>query len=716
MDINKKAIHRITHKYFSLQAKLGLSFSILTIVTSAMLTLTLYQAVRGRLREDIRQRLYDIVNVSALQVDGDKHATLVDPDQEGSTTYMHIKSILQKIRDKGTDIRYVYTWRRNTKGQLIFVVDAETDPKKISHLGDVYTSSEPSILAELATLDHTAVDEKFNTDEWGIWLSGYAPFYRSDGRMEGILGMDIAASNVILHERHFLWIALGVFTATIPLALILGWLIGRKLAAPIARLKVGSERIAEGDLNHRVVIQSNDEVGSLAIAFNNMTQNLQNVIIAREQEIAARRQAEHVIQQNSEAQAVLNKLLSISLESLELKETLDRSLKLIITVPWLQLESKGCIFLVEDDTNNLVMTVQYKLPEILSNLCQKVPFGKCICGQAASNRIIQFVNCVDEHHDVRYDGVRPHGHYCVPIISTGKVIGVVCLYITEGYVNSRENEDFLMVVANTLAGIILRKKSEESLENANSELEATVEKLTAANHELEEFAYIAAHDLKSPVRAIGSLAGMISNDCRDILNEQSKQQLDMLVQRTERMNEFINGILKYVTLKYVTVQKEKVDIHDVVNWVIAQMGTSKETVEITVENELPVVMCQRIHLTQIFHNLLDNAVKYMDKPKGRIKIGCVEKDNYWEFSVADNGSGIEEKYFDKIFQIFQRLTSRDEIEGTGIGLSLVRKIVELYSGKVWVKSIIGEGSTFFFTLPKQEIGVKNEKLYANIIN
>jgi two-component system, LuxR family, sensor kinase FixL len=142
----------------------------------------------------------------------------------------------------------------------------------------------------------------------------------------------------------------------------------------------------------------------------------------------------------------------------------------------------------------------------------------------------------------------------------------------------------------------------------------------------------------------------------------------------------------------------------------------KEAVEIIIEDDLPVVTGQRAHITQVFQNLLDNAVKYMDKPKGQIKIGCVEQDNFWKFSVADNGPGIEEKYFDKIFQIFQTLTRRDKVEATGIGLSLVRKIVELYGGKVWVESKLGQGSTFYFTLLKQKTGVKNEEPYADIIS
>jgi signal transduction histidine kinase len=119
---------------------------------------------------------------------------------------------------------------------------------------------------------------------------------------------------------------------------------------------------------------------------------------------------------------------------------------------------------------------------------------------------------------------------------------------------------------------------------------------------------------------------------------------------------------------------------------------------------------------QVFQNLLSNAVKYMDKPKGLIKVGCVEEDSFWKFNITDNGPGIEEKHFERIFQMFQTLAPRDEFESTGVGLTVTKKIVELYKGKIWVESKVGEGSTFFFTLPKQDIGAeKNEELQTGVV-
>jgi signal transduction histidine kinase len=538
MRTNKLNSDGKTSRYFSLQTKLTLSFSILLITASAVSIFVLYQIVRKESRESIRQQIYDIVSISALQIDGDAHSTLVDPNQENNAAYTQIKDLLQNIRRQETDIHYIYTWRRNTDGKISFVVDAETDPNKMSHLGESYDSAdgaEPYLLAELAVLNHPMVDKKFTRDKWGIWLSGYAPFYRSDGKMEGILGIDIAAKNVIAREREFLYVALVVFGITILMASMLGRFLGRKLTAPIIKLTIGSEQIAQGDLNHRVVVQSSDEVGRLAESFNRMTESLQKTIMDRNQEIAS------------------------------------------------------------------------------------------------------------------------------------------------------------------------RKEAEDMLEALNKDLESTIQQLTQANRELKEFTYIAAHDLKSPIRAIGSLAGIISNDCRHLLNEQCKIHLDMLVQRAQRLNDFINGILKYSNLEHSVPQKEKVDTNKIAKDMIDQIGITNKTFEITVGNQLPVILCQKTHITQIFESLLDNSIKYMDKPNGLIRINCIEQNDFWQFSVTDNGPGIDKKYFDTIFQIFQTLNRRDTSEAAGIGLSFVRKIVELYGGKVWVESKIGEGSTFFFTLPQQEL-------------
>lgn len=222
--------------------------------------------------------------------------------------------------------------------------------------------------------------------------------------------------------------------------------------------------------------------------------------------------------------------------------------------------------------------------------------------------------------------------------------------------------------------------------------------LESVNQELKDFAYIVSHDLQAPLRAISSLANWISTDYADKIDEEGKKQIHLLIGRVHRMSALIEGILQYSRVGRIKEEKTEVDLGNLVKGVIDLINPPKN-IEIDVENKLPTILCEMTRIEQVFQNLLNNAVKYMNKPEGKIKISCKKEGNYWKFGVADNGPGIEEKYFEKIFQIFQTLKPRDDVESTGIGLSIVKKIVEMYGGKVWVESKVGCGSTFFFTIP-----------------
>ncbi len=247
--------------------------------------------------------------------------------------------------------------------------------------------------------------------------------------------------------------------------------------------------------------------------------------------------------------------------------------------------------------------------------------------------------------------------------------------------------------------LVALREAEEELEKVNKDLESAVRELRRTNKELQEFAHVAAHDLKTPLRAIGTLADWISTDYADKFDEQGKKQVRLLVGRAKQMSALIDDILQYSRLGQNSPKKQQVDVNTVLSEVIAGIDPP-ENIEIAVMDELPALTCEKAHIIQVFQNLLSNAVKYMDKPEGRIEVGCLEQDDSWRFSVADNGPGIDKKYFRKIFRIFQTLSPGDGLDSTGIGLSIVKKIAELNGGKVWVESEVGKGSTFFFTLPK----------------
>ena len=246
-----------------------------------------------------------------------------------------------------------------------------------------------------------------------------------------------------------------------------------------------------------------------------------------------------------------------------------------------------------------------------------------------------------------------------------------------------------------------RKRLEEERICAGERQLQLLDELEKTNAELKDFAYIVSHDLKAPLRAITSLATWISTDYGDMLDEEGKEQLDLLLNRVKQMHNLIESILQYSRIGHMKENKQETNLSILVSDVIKMIDPPEEVV-ITVEDKLPTILCDRTWMEQIFQNLMSNAVRYMDKPNGQITIGCTEESGYWKFSVADNGPGIESRYYDKIFQIFQTLKPRDEVESTGIGLSIVKKIVESQRGKIWVHSKVGVGSTFFFTVPKEE--------------
>lgn len=271
--------------------------------------------------------------------------------------------------------------------------------------------------------------------------------------------------------------------------------------------------------------------------------------------------------------------------------------------------------------------------------------------------------------------------------------------------------------ANIYAGDITeRKHTQEELEKVNKDLEATVKGLYIANRELQNFSYITAHDLKSPLRAISALAEWLAADYMDKFDEDGKKHLELLVQRSQRMYNQIGDILRFSEIGRKIHDQEEINVKELLEEIIVNLNPP-ENIQINIGIDMPALFCAKVYLSQIFRNLISNAIDYIDKPNGRITISCEEDGDCWKFSVADNGAGIEEKYFDKIFQMFQTLSAERKYKSTGAGLAIARRVVEMYGGRIWVESEPGQGSTFFFTLQKQEVGVENGRKYeTNLVS
>ena len=239
-----------------------------------------------------------------------------------------------------------------------------------------------------------------------------------------------------------------------------------------------------------------------------------------------------------------------------------------------------------------------------------------------------------------------------------------------------------------------RRKAEESQVRLMAKLEGS-------NQELVDFAHIVSHDLKAPLRGIAGMVNLLLRDYSDRIDEKGQELIGSLVHNANRMQALIDGILEYSKIGHGGESRSVVELSEVVRRVM-DLIVPLPHLTISIADDLPRVWGNRVRLQQVFQNLIGNAVKYIDKPEGEIRIGCVDAGEYWQFSVADNGVGVERHQFDRIFQIFQTLAPVGRSEGTGIGLTVVKKIIEKYGGKIWVESEVGVGSTFFFTLPKVE--------------
>ena len=230
--------------------------------------------------------------------------------------------------------------------------------------------------------------------------------------------------------------------------------------------------------------------------------------------------------------------------------------------------------------------------------------------------------------------------------------------------------------------------------------EKLLNQLAQANAELKDFAYIVSHDLKAPLRAISSLSSWISEDYEDKFDEEGKQQFALLKGRVNRMSELITGILNYSKIGRVNTEIYQVNLQTLVEEIQDMLVVGTE-VEIHIPKSLPTVSYNKVSAQQIFQNLMSNAIKYNDKEICEIEIGFSHGTHHHTFWVKDNGPGIDEKYHDKIFKIFQTLRPRDEVEATGVGLSIVKKTLNLFGGNIWIESTVGEGTSFLFTIPHE---------------
>ncbi|WP_028871392.1 PAS domain-containing sensor histidine kinase [Psychroserpens burtonensis] len=365
------------------------------------------------------------------------------------------------------------------------------------------------------------------------------------------------------------------------------------------------------------------------------------------------------------------------------------------------LDSEDCvIYLINHDNETLEQVAVYgeKLDE--DNKIRKrliVPIGEGIVGNVVKTATSKLIKDTSEEYIYIAGDKRRFSQIAVPIISSGRVIGVIDSkhkdenYYTQEHVKALESIASLVAIKlRTALNIRERKKAEAKNEDLRIELEKS-------NDELQEYAHIVSHDLKSPLRSISALVSWIKEDNSGKFDKTSLLNFDLIGTTLDRMELLISDILTYSSIGSETLIDQEVDLNLLVDD-LKQILYVPEHITITILNTLPTIKGDKTKLQQLYQNLLSNAIKFNDKEQGLIEINVEEKRSFYLFSIKDNGVGIDKKYHDKIFKIFHSLNKSKE--STGIGLSIVKKIVNLHDGEIWLTSKVNEGTTFYFTLKK----------------
>ncbi|MFX0035226.1 MAG: ATP-binding protein [Candidatus Hermodarchaeota archaeon] len=268
----------------------------------------------------------------------------------------------------------------------------------------------------------------------------------------------------------------------------------------------------------------------------------------------------------------------------------------------------------------------------------------------------------------------------------------------DGIFNLELINNFLRAFSLVIVGLVVSFLSEQ-ISKREIEFNEIMEDLKRSNEDLQQFAYVASHDLQEPLRAIVSFSQLLEDKYQDKLDKDGKEFIHFITDGAKNMNTLIKDLLLYSRITTHAQPSKLTNLEQILKGALFNLHESiKESGAVITHDEMPVLKVDKTQFIQLFQNLLSNAIKFRRQEPPKIHIGVKKVNDEWLFSFTDNGIGIESKFFDKLFNIFYRLHTKEEYPGTGIGLPICKKIVQRYGGKIWVNSEFGRGSTFYFTI------------------
>jgi signal transduction histidine kinase len=454
-------------------------------------------------------------------------------------------------------------------------------------------------------------------------------------------------------------------------------------------------------------------LGSIDQKLRDYDNQLENEIIKKTANLT---EANKTIEYQFMLQNTLKSILQTATEDISLSVLLYKILSKLITLPFLSIEKKGSISLIEKKIETLEMKVQIGLSTEIQEQCKSVKFGHCLCGKSAQTRQLIFSDCIDSRHDTTFDGMTNHGHYVIPILSGENLLGVLNLYIESGSERKQHEEEFLISVANMLAGIIERKKIDEQLKINTKQLEKS-------NEELKTFSYLLSQYLRVPVDNLDGFGSKIQTNLDEISHVFEKiiknveftkedqellnpiiyqdipRSINFIKSTSTRISHMLNTLLDLSRIGRIVLNKELLNMNEIVQFTLGLFDYQIEYLGIKIiVNQLHEAFADSNSMEQILGQIIDNAIKYHE-PKRPLIIEISSELYEFEviYHIKDNGIGIEEK-IESIFQMFVRV-GEHKAPGDGMGLAFVSALVEHNGGKIWCTSKKGVGTTFSFSIP-----------------
>jgi PAS domain S-box-containing protein len=396
-------------------------------------------------------------------------------------------------------------------------------------------------------------------------------------------------------------------------------------------------------------------------------------------------------------QRVISSVLKVSLEPITLDEQLQRILEQIVTIPQLVLEGKGAIYVIDPKDQSLIMKAQQGFPEEHVLPCRRVELGECLCGKAAEDCKIVFTECLDDRHKIVYNGLFPHGHYCVPILSGSETIGLINVFVREGHKRSDTEEKFLTVIADTIAGVIRHQRIEEEKKRLLKKL-ADSEKMVALGRLTTNF----THEIRNPLTAVGGLVRRLAKKMPQ--KSEEMKYVDQIVEEVGRLEILLKNMVAYSNAQMISLEKH--DLRKIIKGLLAEVTESCRLQSISIETaleEIPMVHIDLELIEAMLKNLITNAIEAMPEG-GRLMVSTefrqVAVGDFVVIRVRDTGVGIADENIPLVFEPL--FTTKIHISRPGLGLASTKKIVEAHGGIISMQSREGEGTEFTVTFPVEK--------------